>query len=393
MRITQVTHFELAGSCSDPVLTDNYRQVQPLDLYPEFAAPDPPPPPPAGGVRTIKAIYCQINTDEGVSGIYGPIFEAQAHLIAMILRPFLLGRDPLATELLSDQMLRLHRHGRSGLLVTAISAVDCCLWDLKGKAMGQPVYRLLGGPTRPVVPAYASMLGFCTEPERAGQIARQYQELGYAAQKWFFRFGPGHGPDGMRRNLELARVLREAVGGEYPLMFDAYMGWDLPYAMEMARQLAELRPRWLEEPLPPERVGGLRRLCRAGHVPIATGEHVYTRWQVKELLERGAVDVVQTDPDWTGGITEQCKICDLCSAFDVQVVAHGHALLPALHFAASRSPATVPWVEYLFQHQENMQFFHSPIYRPQNGQIALPELPGLGLVIDEAKVRERRALP
>lgn len=124
-------------------------------------------------------------------------------------------------------------------------------------------------------------------------------------------------------------------------------------------------------------------------MPIATGEHVYARWQVKELLTGEAVDVVQTDPDWTGGITELVKICALASAFGVPAVAHGHSLLPALHVAASQSPATVPQVEYLFQHQERKQFFHEPIYRPVAGSIEMPALPGLGLVLDEQKIEAR----
>jgi L-alanine-DL-glutamate epimerase-like enolase superfamily enzyme len=127
-------------------------------------------------------------------------------------------------------------------------------------------------------------------------------------------------------------------------------------------------------------------------VPIATGEHVYTRWQVKELLVSQAVDVIQTDPDWTGGITELVKICSLASAFDTPVVAHGHSLLAALHVAGAQSPTTVPMVEYLIRHQEAKQFFHHPIYRPADGALQLPELPGLGLAIDETKITSRRTL-
>jgi L-alanine-DL-glutamate epimerase-like enolase superfamily enzyme len=313
-------------------------------------------------------------------------------MIAQALRPFLLGRDPLATELLLDQMLRLERHGRSGLFVTAISAVDCALWDLKGKAWGQPVYRLLGGPTRPSVPAYASMLGFSVEPAAAVEVARAYQAQGFSAQKWFFRYGPGDGADGMERNLALAQALREALGPHYPLMFDAFMGWDLPYATAMVRALAPLRPTWMEEPVAPERVTTLRQIRQAAGVPIATGEHVYTRWQVKELLMAEAVDVLQADPDWTGGISELMKICALASAFEAPLVAHGHSLLPALHIAAAQSPQTVPMVEYLVRYQETKQFFHAPIYRPSGGAVSLPERSGLGIVLDEAKIAAREAV-
>jgi L-alanine-DL-glutamate epimerase-like enolase superfamily enzyme len=196
----------------------------------------------------------------------------------------------------------------------------------------------------------------------------------------------------MERNLALAEALREALGRRYPLMFDAFMGWDRPYATAMVRALAPLDPTWMEEPVPPERVGALREIRRAASVPIATGEHVYTRWQVKELLTAEAVDVLQVDPDWTGGISELVKICALASAFEAPLIAHGHSLLPALHVAAAQSPQTVPMVEYLVRYQEHKQFFHAPIYRPSGGAVSLPELPGLGVELDQVKIAAREAI-
>ncbi|MBT5713986.1 mandelate racemase/muconate lactonizing protein, partial [Candidatus Poribacteria bacterium] len=297
-----------------------------------------------------------------------------------------------ATEALQDQMLRMNRHGRSGLFMTGVSPVDCALWDLKGKALGLPIFRILGGPTRDAAPAYASMLGFSTEPAAAATRALEYKGMGFTAQKWFFRNGPGDGYEGQRKNLAMAEAVREAVGDGYPLMFDAFMGWTAQYATEMVRLLEPIRPTWMEEPVPPERVGELRRIRQAARVPIATGEHVYTRWQTKELLVGEAVDFLQNDPDWTGGITELVKVCALASAFDVPVVAHGHSLLAALHVAASQSPVTVPYVEYLVQGQESKQHFHKPIYRPSDGMVALPDLPGLGLVVDDDKIDRREEL-
>ena len=172
-------------------------------------------------------------------------------------------------------------------------------------------------------------------------------------------------------------------------MFDVFMKWTADYAIEMIRKLAEVEPAWVEEPVPPERVGAFRRIRAAAPVPIATGEHVYTRWQVKELLEAGAIDIVQTDPDWCGGITEQVKICSLASAFDVPVVAHGHSLLPALHIAAALPASVVPQVEFLVQFQPAKQHFHAPYREPVDGSLDLPAEPGLGLVLDEAKIDER----
>jgi L-alanine-DL-glutamate epimerase-like enolase superfamily enzyme len=331
----------------------------------------------------------EVLADEGVSGLWGPIQDFQSYTILRYLRPFLLGRDAVATELLYDQMIRMDRHGRSGYFMTAVSAIDCALWDLKGKAWGQPVYRLLGGPTRPAVAAYASMLGFSTEPSAAAAVAAEYKQLGFTAQKWFFRYGPGDGEMGMARNVAMAQAVREAVGDAYTLMFDAFMGWSVPYASAMLRTLEPLHPFWMEEPVPPERVREFRKIRQAARVPIATGEHVYTRWQTKELLVNQAVDVLQNDPDWTGGITELNKIAALASAFETPLVAHGHSLLPALHVAGSQSPATVPFVEFLIRNQPGKQNFHREQYMPQAGQVTLPSLPGLGFSLDESKIERR----
>ncbi len=211
------------------------------------------------------------------------------------------------------------------------------------------------------------MLGFSLEPEVAAAMAAEYRDKGYSAQKWFFRYGPGDGDAGMAKNLAMAQAVREAVGPDYTLMFDAFMGWSTSYAVVMAQRLAPLRPLWLEEPIPPERVGALRKIRERGGVAVATGEHVYTRWQTKELLVQEAVDFLQNDPDWTGGISELVKVCALASAFEVPVVAHGHSLLPALHNAAAQSPTTVPYVEYLIRNQEVKQCLQKTVYRPEKG--------------------------
>ena len=137
-------------------------------------------------------------------------------------------------------------------------AVDCALWDLKGKAWGQPIWRLLGGPTRDSVPAYASMLGHSIEPATAATKASEYQAKGYTAQKWFFRYGPAHGAEGFANNMAMATAVRTAVGPQYKLMFDAFMGWDRNYATKMVQALQPLDPTWMEEPIPPERVGEFR---------------------------------------------------------------------------------------------------------------------------------------
>jgi L-alanine-DL-glutamate epimerase-like enolase superfamily enzyme len=392
VKIDDVRLFRVQGSWRGSGHAHGSRQSQPLDVYAEFNERGSAARPASDDLRGISAIYLEIQADDGTTGVFGPIQRSQAFVIHEHLRSFLLGRDPLATEALQDQMLRMNRHGRSGMFMTGVSPVDCALWDLKGKSLGLPIWRLLGGPTRDSVPAYASMLGFSIEPADAAATATEYKAQGYGAQKWFFRHGPTDGYEGQRRNVRMAEAVREAVGDGYPLMFDAYNGWTVQYATEMVRLLEPIRPAWMEEPIPPERVGELRRIRAAARVPIATGEHVYTRWQTKELLVGEAVDVLQNDPDWTGGITELVKVCALASAFEVPVVAHGHSLLAALHVAASQSPVNVPYVEYLVQGQPSKQYFHKPAYSPSDGEVALPTLPGLGLVLDDDKIQDREEL-
>jgi L-alanine-DL-glutamate epimerase-like enolase superfamily enzyme len=274
----------------------------------------------------------------------------------------------------------------------AMSALDCALWDLKGKALGMPVYRLLGGPTQEPVRAYASMLGFSLQPEALAVRAQEYQNLGYGAQKWFFRYGPGDGPAGAAKNVEMARVLRETVGDGSEIMFDAFHSWDVPYAVDVGRRIAPYRPAWLEEPVPVDRIGALKTIRERTGLPIATGEHAYTRWQVKQLLEAGAVDVVQADPDWCGGISELVKIATLCSSYDVPLCPHGHSLHAALHVAAACPHPVLPQVEFLVLHQREKQRFMKGYLEPESGCLRPPEVPGLGIEVDPAKVTSQREI-
>ena len=162
-----------------------------------------------GAYRNV-AHFVEIETDQGVSGIGGPIPEEQAYIIGKQLAPLLIGHDPLAIERLWDRMYRFQVHGRKGTPMMALSAVDCALWDLKGKWFNAPVYQLLGGPTRTEIPAYASALGYSLDPELVQERAQQFVEQGYRATKWFFRDGPTDGIAGIQRNLRLVRTLRDS---------------------------------------------------------------------------------------------------------------------------------------------------------------------------------------
>ena len=364
MKISDVRLVELSGRIDAALQSSEERQVGALDLFPEYRQRTVTPLSAAelADTRPIQAIYVRIDTDEGITGTFGPIMADQAFQIDTRLRPHLIGQDPLAVEHLWDVMARHDRHARKGYMMMAISAVDIALWDIRGIAAGMPVYRLLGGPTRDAIPAYGSTLGSSVQPDRVLAYAQQLVAEGYEAQKWFFRYGPGDGRGAIEANMELVRTAREAVGDDVDLMFDAWLGWDVPFSIEMGKRMAPYHPRWLEEPVQPDRIESYAEIRRATGIPIAGGEHEYTRWGFKVLLDAEGVDVIQADPDWTGGISEMVKICALGSAYDKQVIPHGHSVLPALHIIASQSPAVCPMLEYLIRMGVSL-FFEKPAYR------------------------------
>ena len=232
----------------------------------------------AEGAHDLSWVFVTVETDAGVSGMAGPLDVADAFTIDTQITPFILGADPLASERIWDQLYRFMIHGRKGSPMFAISAIDTALWDLKGKWLGQPLYRLLGGPVRREIPAYASALGYSIEPDRVTERARQFVAEGYTATKWFVRFAPDDGEAGARRNVDLMRVLREAVGDDVDVMLDAWSSWDVRYTLDMARRMAEYRPRWIEEPVKADDIANYARIRAASPVPISGGEHEYTRW-------------------------------------------------------------------------------------------------------------------
>jgi len=393
MRITAVRLFEVRGVMAFPGTFWEERLVRPVDVYPEHKAEG------ANwldqideGHYAMSSVFCEIETDEGVSGLGGPIPLVQAFIIRHELEPLLIGRDPLATERIWDRLYRSMVHGRKGTPMMALSAVDCALWDLKGKWAGVPVYRLLGGPTRQTIPAYASALGYSLEPELVHHRAQEMVQKGYKATKWFFRHGPTDGAEGVKKNVELVRTLRSAVGPDVDIMLDSWMSWDVPYTIDMARRLADLEPRWIEEPVLPDKIDQYAEIRRNVQIPIAGGEHEYTRWGLKSLMDAGAVDVLQPDIYWAGGLSEVTKICALASAYDLPVIPHGHSVPVTVHLIASQPPTTCPLLEYLIKWNEIHQFFLKHPIEPVNGEVSLPTAPGVGMALDETKIRERRAI-
>jgi len=359
---------------------------QPIHVYPELRPrPAEENPPGKGGEVSYSATYLKIVAEDGLFGLYGPIDSPAAVVIQRQLAGFLKGKDALAGEMLWDQLFRLNRHSRAGHFMMAISAVDNALWDLRGRYFNQPVYRLLGG-NRSKVDVYGSTLGYSVEPEAARQTAAQLKAQGFVRQKWFPFYGPSHGREGLLKNIDLAKSVRQAMGHEGDMMFDAFMGWDYNYAIQWAKAVEHLSPRWLEEPFHPDKVGSFAQLSDQTSIPIASGEHFYGRWEVTHFLEKHAIQVVQADPEWCGGVSELVKMCAIASAFDAHVIPHGHNLHAAMHVVASQSPMTCPLVEFLIQKMSYYYMFEKYVPTPVNGVLSLPETPGFGIEFNEAVV-------
>ncbi|MEZ5393067.1 MAG: enolase C-terminal domain-like protein [Bryobacterales bacterium] len=272
-----------------------------------------------------------------------------------------------------------------------ISALDNALWDLRGRHFEAPVYRCRRPDAREGDGLWLDA-GLVGGARARRQTCDGAESAGLSPPKWFLAYGPGDGSVGLEKNIELVRVLREAVGPEVDLMFDAFMGWDLNYAMAWCAAVEQYRPRWLEEAFHVDKLDSFVQLARETTIPIATGEHFYGRWEVKDFLEAQAISVVQADPEWCGGVSELVKICALGSAFDAHVIPHGHNVHAAMHVVASQSPMTCPLVEFLILKMASYYFFdkHPPV--PVGGKLELPDRPGFGMELDEAKIEKRTRL-
>ena len=391
MKITAVRLRRVRGTMPTEGAFWEERLVRPVDIYPEYRGRNDF----EGGKQlddrrfAIETCFVQIETDEGVTGIAGPVPNGVAAIVAERLRGIVMGKDPIAHEKLWDQMHRIMVHGRQGDAMLAISAVDCALWDLKGRWLNQPVYRLLGGPTRDAVPAYVSMLGFdVLDPGRVRARAQEFQAKGFTAQKWFFRHGPMSGPEGMRKNVELVRTLREALGEDAAIMLDCWQSMDAPYVIDLASRIAEYRPAWLEECAMPDRIDSYRRIKDKVSIPLSGAEHEYTRWGFRRFIDAGALDIVQPDIYWCGGLSETLKITALATAHDLIVIPHGHSTPAGIHYSLAQSPIHTPWQEYLWKWNEIHQHFLLHPVKPEGGMIRANDLPGLGMELDAGKIEE-----
>jgi L-rhamnonate dehydratase len=303
-----------------------------------------------------------------------------AQFIEHRLQPLLLGSNPFDVELLWEKMFRATVNiGRKGFVLEAMSGVDIALWDIMGKATGQPVYNLLGGRTRTKIRAYASRLYPREDLESLGAEAKSYVEAGFTAMKMRFGYGPSDGRKGMKKNLALVKTVREAIGDEVDLMADAYMGWTSGYAVEMIRLLEDFHLAWIEEPVMPDDLDSYAKIRASVKTPISGGEHEFTRWGFKHLIEKQAVDILQPDVNRVGGITEARKIWALASAHNLPVVPHA-GNLHNLHLVMSHMNS--PLAEGFPKEPLDADTYFSHVLKgelyPSNGYFEMSDKPGIG---------------
>ena len=341
-----------------------------------------------GTFRFHGWLIVEIFTDAGHVGIGNAALSPRVTKTAIdtYLAPLLIGKDPFDIEFLWQHMYRSTiAWGRKGVGMTAISAIDIALWDLLGKATNQPVFRLLGGRTKPKIPVYASRL-YSQPLEALAEETAKYRDEGYLAMKMRFGWGPADGAPGMQRNLELLATIREVVGDEVDIMADAYMGWTLDYAKRMVPLLEPFNLRWLEEPVIPDDIHGYAALKAMGRMPIAGGEHEFTIYGFRELLEAKAVDYIQFDTNRVGGISQARKIAALAEAHSIPVVPHaGQMHNYHIVMASTNSPMAefFPIVDVEVGNELFWYIFDGEP-QPENGFINLrDDVPGLGLTIRE----------
>ncbi len=336
------------------------------------------------GFRFLGWLVVEIETEDGIIGIGNSALAPHAvkALIDTQLAPMLIGQDAMDSEYLWQMMYRsTMAFGRKGIGMTAISALDLAIWDIRGKAVNLPVFRLLGGRTKEKLQVYASRL-YSQPLDELAEEAQGYLDQGFTMMKLRAGWGPKDGAAGMKRNEELVATLRDVVGDEVDIMMDCYMGWSLEYAKEMLRRLAPYRLRWLEEPLIPDDIRGYAELRAMNIVPIAGGEHEFTPHGFRQLIEARAIDFAQFDTNRVGGITAANKIAHLCEAYDIAVMPHAGQMH---NYHISLSTVAAPFAEYFPKvpvEVGNELFWYIFDGEPvaENGYINLCDnTPGLGL--------------
>jgi galactonate dehydratase len=331
-------------------------------------------------------LFLKIHTDAGIVGLGEPIVEGRAETcIAAVkeLEGYLIGKDPRPVAHHWQAMYR-HAFYRGGpVLTSAISGIDMALWDIKGKALGVPVYELLGGPTRSRIRVYAHA--------RSPEAIRQKKAEGFTA----FKTGPSkdrparivENPAFVRKVAEGFAALREVVGDDADIGIDFHGAISPQTAKLLIKALEPYQPMFIEEPVACQNVDAMAEIARGTHLPIATGERIFTKWGFREILEKGAATILQPDLCHAGGITETRLIAGMAEAYYAAIAPHNPlgpiSLAAGLHLAAA-----IP--NFLCQEQVSLgEGYLKEPFRVVDGYVDLPRGPGLGIELDEDAMADK----
>jgi D-galactarolactone cycloisomerase len=337
------------------------------------------------------AMIVEIETDDGHVGwgeCYGP-----AHITAAVVNSvaaWLIGEDPLRTDHLWQLIYaRLRDHGQKGVVIQGLSGIDIALWDIKGKHFGVPCYRLLGGPLRTEVKAYATGLYRRKSGNPAVYLAEEaaaYVAAGFSAVKLKVGFG-------VEEDATMTRAVRHAIGDDIALMVDANHAYDAIAAIRLGRMMEPFDIGWFEEPVPPEDIAGYRAVKAAIAIPVAGGECEFTRFGFRDLIASRAIDIIQPDTCAAGGLSECKKIADMAEAFGVRYNPHvwgtGIAVAASLQLLAvlpAHSPTSLKPIEPMLEFDRTEHPIRQALLTQSiehvKGVVRIPDGPGLGIEVD-----------
>jgi len=338
------------------------------------------------GIDALGTVVVETELEDGTVGIGTSTGgDPACYIIEKHLSRFVEGQEVRNVELMWDQMWRATLpYGRKGLAIQSITAVDLAIWDCLGKFRKEPIYAVIGGKTKDRLPVYATT----SRPDLAKQ-------MGFVAAKFPLPHGPAEGEEGMRKNIERVRQVRESVGPDFPIMIDCYMSLTVPYTIELIKRIAPFNVKWVEEFLPPDDYDGYSQVKQAvgSSCLLTTGEHEYTRYGFRELISRKCVDILQPDITWVGGLTESRRIVAMASAYDIPIIPHGSSVF-SYHLQISNT--NCPMAEFLIMSPKadtivplfGNLFKNEPL--PKGGFFDVPELPGWGVELNKEKLLLKR---
>jgi len=345
-------------------------------------------------------LFLKIETDEGIVGWGEPVVEGRAHTVKACveeLMEYMIGKDPMRIE---DHWNMLYRSGfyRGGpILLSAISGIDQALWDIKGKYFNAPIYQLMGGACRDSIKVYSWIGG--DRPSDVGAAAKSVVEAGFTAVKM-------NGTEELQyidtfkkvdQTLERVAAVRESVGEYVGIGIDFHGRVHKPMAKVLAKELEQFKLMFIEEPVLSENAEAFREIANHTSIPLATGERMYSRWDFKSILQDGYVDIIQPDLSHAGGITEVKKIASMAEAYDVALAPHCPlgpiALAACLQVDATSHNAFIQEQSLGIHYNQGSDLLDylkdTSVFDYQDGFVAIPHGPGLGIEINEDYVREK----